>query len=168
MSRRRWLMAGLVGGVLLPLVAPWAQSAETPAEQSLRKAIQTYVTTWNAHKLKAWSAMLTDDIWYTEADDFYQRMKGREAVLVFHGDSVKRSDIRWDVQRIKLMPDGSATVVLKHTALIPPRKDGKYARTFESDPSLSRWRLEGKRWKMFYFTSYKGYALVEMKKDGIE
>ncbi|CAN0407120.1 unnamed protein product [Phaeothamnion confervicola] len=168
MFRRRVLMVGFAWGVLWPLSGPWAQTPETPAEKSLRNAIKVYVTTWNAHKVKAWSNMLTDDIWYTEADDFYQRMKGREAVLVFHGDSVKRSDIHWDVQRIKMMSDGSATVVLKHTSLIPPKKDGKYARTFESDPSLSRWRLEGKQWKMFYFTSHKGTALAAMKKDGIE
>jgi ketosteroid isomerase-like protein len=168
MLRRRLLMVGFACGVLWPMSAALAQTPETPAEKSLRNAIKAYVMTWNTHKVKAWSNMLTDDIWYTEADDFYQRMKGREAVLIFHGDSVKHSDIQWDVRRIKMMPDGSATVVLKHTSLFPPKKAGKYAKTFESDPSLSRWRLEGKQWKMFYFTSDKGTALDAMKKDGIE
>jgi hypothetical protein len=38
-------------------------------------------------------SFLTDDIWYTEAIDYYQRMKGREAVLAFFGDTVKTSDL---------------------------------------------------------------------------
>ena len=66
-----------------------------------------------------------------------------------------------------MMPDGTATVVLSHFALILPKTGGKYASSFESSPSVSRWRIESNQWRMFYFTSYKGYALVEMQKDGL-
>jgi hypothetical protein len=65
------------------------------------------------------------------------------------------------------MPDGSATVVFVHHALILPKKDNKYASSFESDPSVSRWRIEGDRWRMFYFTSDKGTARVVIGKDGV-
>jgi ketosteroid isomerase-like protein len=144
-----------------------AQGKATPTKASLKEAIAHYVATLNRHDVKAWSALLTDDIWYTEADDYYRRIKGRPAVISFFGDLVKTSDLRWDVTRLKLMPNGTATVVLRHFALILPKKGDKYASSFESTPSLSRWRIEGERWRMFYFTSHKGTALAEMK-DGID
>jgi ketosteroid isomerase-like protein len=153
----------------LPLpAAVRAQGKATPTEASLREAIALYVATWNRHDVPAWAALLTDDIWYTEAIDYYQRSKGRPAVINFFGDLVKTSDLRWDITRVKLMPDGTATVVLRHHALMLPKTGDKYASAFESTPSLSRWRLEADRWRMFYFTSHKGTALAEMKKDGVE
>ena len=144
-----------------------AQSKAQPNEASLKEAIASYVATWNRHDVQAWSAFLTDDIWYTEADDYYQRMKGRKAVVAFFGDIVKSTDLKWDVKRVKMMPDGTATVVLSHFALILPKTGEKYASTFESTPSVSRWRIESDRWRMFYFTSHKGTALVAMQKDGV-
>ena len=145
----------------------YASDKATPNEASLREAIRRYVATWNRHDVQAWSRFLTDDIWYTEADDYYQRMKGRQAVLAFFGDLVKTTDLKWDVTRIKMMPDGSATVLFVHHALILPKKGGKYASSFESDPSVSRWRIEGDHWRMFYFTSDKGTARVVIGKDGL-
>jgi hypothetical protein len=59
-------------------------------------------------------------------------------------------------------------VVLRHHALMLPKTGDKYASALESTPSLSRWRIEADRWRMFYFTSHKGTALAEMKKDGVE
>lgn len=154
---------------LLPLpAAVLAQGKAAPTEASLREAIAHYVATWNRHDVQAWSALFTEDIWYTEADDYYQRMKGRPAVINFFGDMVKTSDLKWDITRVKMMPNGTATVVMRHFALILPKKGDKYASTFESTPSVSRWRIEGDRWRMFYFTSLKGAALAEMKKDGVE
>lgn len=53
-------------------------------------------------------------------------------------------------------------VALYKTPHPPARK------TFENTPSMSRWRIDGDRWRMFYFTSLKGAAPAEMKKDGID
>ena len=145
-----------------------AQVKAAPTEASLKEAVAAYVATWNRHDVPAWSALLTDDIWYTEASDYYGRMKGRPAVINFFGDMVKTSDLKWDITRVKMMPGGTATVVLRHFALILPKKGDKYASSFESTPSVSRWRIEGERWRMFYFTSDKGTALAEMKKDGVD
>ena len=33
---------------------------------------------------------------------------------------------------------------------------------------FGQWRIEGEHWRMFYFTSHKGTALAEMKKDAID
>jgi ketosteroid isomerase-like protein len=145
----------------------YGQGKAVASEASVKAALEAYVKTWNRHNVNAWAATLTDDIWYTEASDYYQRMKGKKAVIAFFGDLVKTSDVKWEVVNIKMMPDGSATVVLRHHALILPKKGDKYASAFESTPSLARWRIEGGQWKMFYFTSDKGTALSEMKKDGV-
>jgi uncharacterized protein (TIGR02246 family) len=155
------ILAGFSSGIR-------AQSKAEPTEASVREAMAAYVRAWNSHDVQAWNARLTEDVWYTEAIDFYQRMKGRSAVNTFFAETVKTSDIKWDVTRVKLMPDGTASAAVKHTALILPKKGGKYASTFESSPSLTRWRIEDGQWKLFYFTSHKGTALDLMKKDGLE
>jgi len=168
MHTRRAVNMLVAVALLLVQAGVHAQGKAAPTEASLREAIAHYVATWNRHDVQAWSALLTDDIWYTEADDYYQRMKGRPAVINFFGDMVKTSDLKWDITRLKMMPNGTATVVMRHFALILPKKGDKYASTFESTPSVSRWRIEGDRWRMFYFTSLKGAALAEMKKDGVD
>jgi ketosteroid isomerase-like protein len=154
-------LAGLSSGI-------HAQAKAEPTEASVREAMAAYVRAWNSHDVQAWNTRLTEDVWYTEAIDFYQRMKGRSAVNTFFAETVKTSDLKWDVTRVKLMPDGTASAVVKHTALILPKKSGKYASTFESFPSFTRWRIEDGQWKLFYFTSHKGTALDLMKKDGLE
>ena len=168
MHTRRAVNLLVAVALLLVPAGALAQAKAAPTEASLREAIAHYVATWNRHDVQAWSALLTDDIWYTEAEDYYQRMKGRPAVINFFGDIVKSSDLKWDITRVKVLPDGTATVVMRHFALILPKKGDKYASTFESTPSLSRWRIEGERWRMYYFTSHKGRALAEMKKDGVD
>ena len=166
MQTRRSILAALVG-LIATRADVQAQGKAESSEASVRLAIASYLAAWNRHDTVAWSAHLTDDIWYTEAVDYYQRSKGRQAVHSFFGDLVKTSDIRWDIQRVKMMADGTATVVLSHFALFLPKEGGKYASVFESTPSVSRWRIEGDRWRMFYFTSHKGTALAEMQKDGV-
>ena len=168
METRRKVFLSLGIALLALHSATRAQTKAAPTESSLRVAVAAYVETWNKHDVQAWSAALTDDIWYTEATDYYQRMKGREAVLAFFGDLVKTSDLKWEVDRIKMMPDGTATIVLRHFALILPKSDNKYASSFENSPSVARWRIEGDRWRMFFFTSHKGTAIDAMKKDGLE
>ena len=166
MTARRAVVC-LVTALLVPQAQLHAQGKAQPTEASLNEAIASYVATWNRHDVKGWSAFLTDDIWYTEADDFYGRMKGREAVLAFFADLVRTTDLKWEVKRVKFMPDGTATVQLSHFALILPKTGGKYASTFESTPTVSRWRIDQDRWRMFFFTSHKGNALVALQKDGL-
>jgi len=162
--RRRLLGAFLS----LPLTALTTQAQSSASEAGLRETITQYVAAWNRHDVQAWTSFFTDDIWYTEAIDFYKRFQGRQAVVTSFQDAVKETDLLWDVKRLRIMPDGTATVVVKHVAQILPKTDGKYKSSFESDPSISRWRFEGGKWRMFFFTSHKGTALAEMKKDGVE
>lgn len=166
-SRRPLLLASMVTLGLAPHASN-AQSKAVATEASVREAAAAYVSAWNSHDVQAWNGRLTEDIWYTEAIDYYQRMKGRASVNAFFGETVKSSDISWQITRLKLMPDGTATMVVKHTALILPKKAGKYASSFESNPSVGRWRIEEGQWKLFYFTTHKGTALDAMKKDGVD
>ncbi len=154
--------------VLLPITVVETQAQSTAGEASLRKAVGQYVAAWNRHDVPGWASFLADDIWYTEAIDYYKRFQGREAVITSFQSSVKETDLHWEVKRVRIMPDGTATAVVKHVAQILPKTNGKYKSTFDSDPSISRWRLQGGKWRMFYFTSHKGTALAEMKKDGVD
>ncbi|MES2098679.1 MAG: nuclear transport factor 2 family protein [Pseudomonadota bacterium] len=168
MNTRRVFVFGSAFATIGGLRPVCAQVQPGATEATLREAILQYVAIWNRHDVQAWSTMLTDDIWYTEASDFYERMKGRKAVLTTFEYNVQSSDLLWEVRRVRMMPDGTATVVLRHVAQILPKVDGKYKASYESVPSLSRWRHEGGKWRMFFFTSDKGWALAEMKKDGVE
>ena len=167
-KRRALVIASASLGFITVTVPAWAQKRTQPNEASLRDAIANYVKVWNRHDVKAWSNMLTEDIWYTETTDFYERTKGKKPVLATFADNVKKTDLGWEIVRLRMMPNNTATVVLRHVSLVPPKKDGKYKMTLESDPSLSRWRHEGGQWKMYYFTTHKGTALDAMKKDGVD
>lgn len=162
----------LVIAVTVSAIAKWtsvcAEAAAQATEASLREAMRKYVVAWNRHDVQAWSSMLTEDIWYTETTDFYERLKGKKGVVLFFKDVVKTTDLTWEVIRLRMMPDGTATVVLRHVSLVPPKVNGKYKLTLESVPSVARWRFEGGRWKMFFFTTHKGTALDALKKDGME
>ena len=43
------------------------------------------------------------------------------------------------IKRVRMMPDGTASVALRRVALLLPKTDGTYKREDVSDPSLSRW-----------------------------
>ncbi len=161
----------ILGSVLLVSMMHSRVGLAQPAaatEASLRSAAEKYVATWNRHDVSAWAMLLADDIWYSETLDWYKRMTGRKAVIAYHGDLVKTTDLKWEIVKYKFLPDGTATMVVKHHAQFLPKTGGKYASSFVSDPTVARWRVEGGQWRMFFFTSHKGSAIDAMKKDGIE
>jgi hypothetical protein len=159
-ARRRLLLAALL--------APLYRSAAAGDEAALRETIARYVAAWNAHDVKAWTVFLAADVWFTRTIDHYESNKGRDQVVAMFAWDVENSDLDWEVRRINRMPDGSATVVLKNRTLLLPKSDGKYRMVFEHDPAASRWRLEDGQWRMFFFTSDRGWALDVLKKDGVE
>ena len=82
MQSRRMVVV-VTAALLTAHASVYAQAKAQPNEASLKAAITRYVATWNRHDVQAWSVLLADDIWYTEADDYYKRMKGRKAVPAF-------------------------------------------------------------------------------------
>jgi len=171
-QRRTFLMGLTIAGVLVCRGAA-AQAKKTPdagasAEADVRSAIAQFEKAWNQHDVDAWLAQMTEDVWFTQTLDYYERMKGKKAVKTTFEYDVKNTELKWEVKRVRIMPGGTASVVLRQVGLIPPKVDGKYKREDVSEPSFGRWRLEGGKWKLFFFTSNKGWALDEMKKDGLE
>ncbi|HEY6134317.1 MAG TPA: nuclear transport factor 2 family protein [Rubrivivax sp.] len=135
-------------------------------EAAVRQATEALVQAWNRHDVKAWSAHLSEDTWYTETWDTYERFKGREKAVGSFTYSVENSDLQWDIVRLKTRPDGVVSVVLVQRVSMLPKTNGKYASVFTSDPSFARWRRDADgRWRVGFFTSHKGWALAEIKKD---
>jgi hypothetical protein len=166
MHTRRAVNMLVAVALLLVQAGVHAQGKAAPTEASLREAIAHYVATWNRHDVQAWSALLTDDIWYTEADDYYQRMKAAQRSSTSSatwsrprpraGHHAPEDDAQWH-------GDGG------HAHFGSPAQEGRQVRQhLRKHASVSRWRIEGDRWRMFYFTSLKGAALAEMKKDGVD
>jgi ketosteroid isomerase-like protein len=143
-------------------------SAQVRADEAaVRSATQSLVNAWNRHDPKAWAEHLAEDVWYTEADDsFYQRFKGRDKAVSAFSYSVESSDLQWEIVRMKTRPDGVVSVVMVQRVSILPKTDGKYKSVFTSDPTIARWRRDADgRWRVVFFTSHKGWALAEIKKD---
>jgi uncharacterized protein (TIGR02246 family) len=170
MKRRSFLTAVALGSLGSPALVRAQAGAE---EQKLRDVLKRYQAAWNQHDLKAWSAFLADDIWFTQTfsratTTRSEKMKGREVAEALFRSTFLPSDLSLEVRKIRMMPDGTATVALREVVSHLPKEEGKYRAVFESDPVISRWRKEGNTWKMFFYTSDKGWALAELKKDGID
>jgi ketosteroid isomerase-like protein len=164
--RRRHMLAGSFLASFASALVAYAQP--TADETQLRERLRAYQQAWNRHDIKLWSGFLTDDIWFTEAWDFYGRQKGRENALNLFKSNFIESDLTQQIVKIRMMPDGTATVAMKEVVSHLPKTGGKYKAVFESDPVISRWRKEGEVWKMFFYTSHKGWALDQLKKDGVQ
>jgi cytochrome c553 len=156
----RWGAAARCAVAALALSAVTA-SAQTPADDAaVRAALASCVEDWNRHDPKAFGDVcLTEDIWFSETNDsFYKRFQGREKVLGTFGYNIQSSDLQWDVVRVKVLSDATAEVQLKQRVGILPVTNGRYAQTFDSDPSFARLRRVGGAWKIFFFTSDAGWA----------
>jgi len=67
---------------------------------------------------------------------------------------------------MKTLPDGQVSVVLAQRVMNLPKTGDQYRSVFTSDPSLARWRHDADgRWRLVFFTSHKGWALAEIKKE---
>ena len=165
MSTRRTVIAAATG--MLMGNPAWSRLPADASEPSLREALRRYVEAWNRHDVPAWAATLTEDVRYTQGVDPYRPIQGRAAVVGQVGDLVRTTDLTWDIVRVRMRSDSTATVVVRQTAALLPKVDGRYVRTAESTPSVSRWRYEGS-WKMWFFSAHKESALAAMKEDGVE
>jgi uncharacterized protein (TIGR02246 family) len=169
--KRRSFAVAFVCGPLAPSTVVWAQAGAE--EQKLRDALKRYQAAWNQHDVKAWSSFLTNDIWFTQTfargtTTRSEKQQGREVAEGLFKTNFAQSDLSLEVKKLRMMPDGTATMALREVVSHLPKEEGKYRAVFESDPVISRWRKEGDTWKMFFYTSDKGWALAELKKDGLD
>ena len=164
-GRRQILVAALLGAA-----APLA-FAQSNDETALREAIGRFQKAWNARDMAAWDQLVTDDVLlqqtYTHTDESKQ-INNRERSRPQFESNFKMFDLDWTVQRIKLSPDGRATVVMTMRQHALPRgADGRYAASFTTDPAVTRWRLEGGRWRMSQFVTHAGSARDVISKEGL-
>ncbi len=152
--------ATLIAALLLALSPARAPAQPSIDEAGVRSALAACVEAWNRHDPKAFGDVcLTDDIWFSETDDsFYQRFRGRAKVLGTFGYNIQSTDLQWEVVRVRALPGGTAEAQIKQRVGILPRTQGRYAQTFDSDPSFARLRRDGGAWKVFFFTSDAGWA----------
>ena len=141
----------------------WARADEA----AVRRAAKALLDDWNRHDVKAWTAHLAEDAWYTETNDsVYQRNKGREQAVSRFSYSIEHSDLEWEIVRMKTRPDGVVSVAMIQRVSNLPKTDGKYKSVFTSNPSMARWRRDADgRWRVVFFTAHEGWAAAEIKKD---
>ncbi len=79
MNVTRGTFAAVVMALWILALLPGQARADEAAVRSASKAL---VDDWNRHDVKAWTAHLAEDAWYTETNDsVYQRNKGREQAV---------------------------------------------------------------------------------------
>lgn len=154
--------------LLLLALAASVQAQPVPDEAGVRAALERCVAAWNRHQPKAFAdACVTDDVWYSETDDsWYQRFKGRTKMLGLLDYNLRNTDLQWEVVKMQALSDGTVAVQLRQRVGVLPRKQGKYAQSFDSDPSHARLRREGKQWKLYFFTSNAGWARALLASPG--
>jgi hypothetical protein len=109
--RRRHVLTVCVFAFSTPALRVQAQTSSE--EKQLRDRLLAYQQAWNAHDVNAWSAFLTDDVWFTEAWDSYGRQKGRDNAVNLFKSNFAEADLKQEVIKIRMMPDGTATVAMK-------------------------------------------------------
>jgi mono/diheme cytochrome c family protein len=143
-------------------LAASAGAQPAAAEAEVRAALARCVEAWNRHDPPSFgTTCLTEDVWFTEADDsWYKRFVGRAKVLGMFDYNIRNTDLQWEVVQVKPQADGTVAVHLKQRAGVLPRTATGYSQSFTSDPSFARLRQDGGAWKVFFFTSAERWARV--------
>jgi hypothetical protein len=140
--------------------APHAGAQAPGVEADVRAALARCVEAWNRHDPPGFGdACLTEDVWFSEADDsFYRRDVGRARMLGMFDYNIRNTELQWEVARVMPLPDGAVAVRLKQRVGVLPRTPTGYSQVFDSDPSFARLRRDGETWKVYFFTSHAGWA----------
>lgn len=157
--------------VALMIVAAPALLAQSSDETALRDAIARFQAAWNARDIAAWEQLVTDDVLlqdtYAHTDESRQ-INTRDRARPQFETNFNSFDLDWSVQRIKILPGGRATAVMTmRQHALPRAADGRYAASFVTDPAITRWRLEGGRWRLAHLVTHKPYAREIVAKEGL-
>ncbi|MBL8326696.1 MAG: hypothetical protein JNJ89_17220 [Rubrivivax sp.] len=149
-------LSAAVLAVAIHAAMPAARAQNRADEAGVRAALAACVAAWNRRQPQAFAdTCLTDDIWFSEADDsFYKRFRGRAAVLGLIDDGVRSTTLSWEVAWIRPQPDGTMAARLKQQV------DTASGKRFSSDPSFARLRRQGNDWKVYFFTSHERWAMA--------
>ncbi len=152
----------------LALVPGWAaaQASSSAAENTLRSSIDEYLSAWARRDVEAWLKLQTDDALYV--DPYLNEKKGREQLAVYIQSAMRLYDLRLDVERIVLRPDGKEAFVVFHEHYGElPRNDGRYTREYERSGIFSRWRLESGVWRVSQFIDSIVRSQEYLKAEGL-
>ena len=157
-------------------VAVWAACtalpglAAAPDEAALREAMARYARAWNERDVAAWNELTTADLHYNETylhTDEARQMTTRDRSRRAFESAITGFDFEWQPLRIHFRPDGSATAVMRVVQLALPKKQGKYAARFETNPAIARWRVEDGRWRLYHYVTYAPYAKEIVSNEGL-
>lgn len=124
-SRRKAILYMLV------LAPTWAsvQAAQGSAESQLRSSVDAYLAAWSRRDVNALLQLHTTDTLYIDPN--LNEKRGREQLAVYIGATMRLYDLRLDIERIVVRPDGKqALVILRERYGELPRKDGRYVRDY--------------------------------------
>jgi hypothetical protein len=65
-------------------------------------------------------------------------------------------------------PNGTATAIVRTSLLRLPVREGKYESVIDRYPVVTRWRMDGNDWKLFYFNNNSIAARAILKVEGLE
>ena len=140
-----------------------AQSAE-PGEAALREAVAAYERAWNQRDVAAWRALVAADLLYEEtftaalADS--RKINSRDRAQPVFETSARDFSFKWEPLRIHAKADGSATVVMR----VVQTAGGT---AFETNPAITRWRVEDGRWKLYHYVTHKPQAREIVRAEGL-
>ena len=147
-------------------IAAGTACGQTPADEAaLRETIARYEQTWNRHDVAAWSALLAPD-----ADLRYYDWGevGRDAAVQTVGYNVQTQNLKWEVVRLKITPDGKATVRMRAEFCVEPKPDGHCKILLKGDPASSQWRRDGGQWLLTRFKWFQPLAEADLRGAGID
>ena len=95
--------------------------------------------------------------------------RSRDIVATYGSQVVQLFDVDFSVRRIKLHDNNTrATLTVGGQQRELPVRDGKYARIWDRELLLARWRLEDTHWRLYYWNDNTFESAALAKEEGLE
>ena len=167
MLQRRAFVASTLSRLAFSPLAARAQGAPAESEAAVRQALAQFLAAWNRHDLAAWSEMLAIDVHWVFPNSNSKR--SRDVVATFASLRMQIFDVDYSVRRIKLHDNNTrATLTVGGQQRELPVRDGKYARIWDRELLLARWRLEDTHWRLYYWNDNTFESAALAKEEGLE
>lgn len=142
------------------------QSAQASPESQLRSSVDAYLAAWGRRDGDALLQLHTQDTFYI--DPYLNEKKGREQLAGYIRVMVAMYDLRLDIERIVVRPNGKqAVIILRERYGELPLKDGRYVRDLDRSPIFSRWRFDDGAWRIEQYIDSTTRSAEFMKAEGM-
>jgi hypothetical protein len=167
MLQRRAFLASTLSPLAFSPLAARAQGTPAESEAAVRQALAQFLAAWNRHDIAAWSEMLAIDVHWVFPNSNSKR--SRNVVATYGSQRLRIYDVDFSVRRIKLHDNETrATLTLGGQQRELPVRDGKYARIWDRELLLTRWRLEDAHWRLYYWNDNTFESAALAKEEGLE